>query len=176
MTTRGLDADTILTPYAARLAADGFTDVGRYLKNLTTAEVKALHAAGLRIWLIAERGATNVLGGAAQGAADGQVALAQAQNLGAPVGTAIYPAADTDILPSQAAVGEGYWAAFDGKIFPTYKIGAYADGTLDAALLTHGLNYPWLAGARGWSGFADFAANGKPCMIQGPQINANQSV
>lgn len=173
--TQGLDADTILTSYAERLVSDGFTDVGRYLKNTSAEEIAALHAAGLRVWLIFERGATDALGGAAQGAVDGKVAFAQAQALGAPAGVAIYPAADADIQTSQAAVSEDYWAAFDGEIFPTYRIGAYADGTLDAALLTHGLNYPWLAGARGWSGFADFEANGNPCMIQGPQINAGET-
>lgn len=172
---RGLDADTILTPYAVRIAAAGFTDVGRYLKNLTTEEVRALHAAGLRIWLIFERAADDVLAGAAQGAVDGKRAFSQAQNLGAPGGTAIYPAADTDVLSAQAAISEDYWAAFDGVIFPTYKIGAYADGTLDEALLTQGLDYPWLAGARGWAGFEDFLTNGKPCMVQGPQINAGET-
>lgn len=173
---RGLDADTILTPYAQQIADAGFTDVGRYLKNLTAEEVAALHAVGLGIWLIFERGAEDVLDGDAQGAADGTIALAQAQALGVPAGVAIYATADTDLSDAQATVAESYWWAFDAQINPAgYKIGGYADGVTLAELLMHGLNYPWLAGARGWAGYSDFVVTNNAVMIQGPQLGAGET-
>src|ERR1700723_2158160 len=109
----GLDADTILTPYIAAIAQAGITRVGRYLKNLTAAEVAALHATGIGVVLIFEAGSENVLGGAAQGTIDGKRALAQAQALNAPDDVAIYVTADTDLSAAQASVAEDYWAAFD---------------------------------------------------------------
>lgn len=169
---KGIDADTVLSPYAKAIAAAGFSDVGRYLKNLTIAEITALHAEGIGIWLIFEHNAQDVLGGAQLGTQCGQQALTQARALGVPEGQiAIYPAADTDILPSQLAVAEDYWAAFDAVIFGHYRIAGYADGTALSGLRDHGLPLCWLAGAMGWDGSHAFLETGNPDLVQGPQLN-----
>lgn len=171
----GLDADTILTPYAPAIAAAGISAVGRYLKNLEPAEVAALHAAGVAIWLIFEGGSDNVLGGAGQGTEDGNRALAQAQALGAPPTAAIYATADFDIASDQLALALDYWAAFDAVIWGKYQIGGYADGTVLSGLRDHGLPYRWLAGAMGWDGSREFLQSESPEIVQGPTIDGGGS-
>lgn len=167
----GLDADTILTPYAAGIANSGIKAVGRYLKNLQPEEIAELHSLGIAIWLIFETGSDNILGGADQGTRDGQRTLSQAQALGVPEGrVAIYATADMDVDASNLSIAEDYWAAFDAVIFGHYQIGGYADGTALSGLRDHGLPYCWLAGAMGWEDSRDFLATGNPTLVQGPTL------
>lgn len=168
---RALDAATVLTPHAARIAAAGFKHVGRYLKSLSAPEIAALHAAGLGIWLIYETSADRALGGAGAGAADGARAARQAGALNAPRGTALFAAVDFD--PQSADLHEvlAYLTAFHGATGDYYPSGTYAAG----AVLTGSPGASWLAGASGWSGSRAYAASGAATLTQGPQVNAGSA-
>lgn len=167
---RGLDAAAILTPYAKRIADAGFVAVGRYLKSLTRAEVDALHAAGLDVWLIYEYRGPRALDGAIAGGVDGRQARMQAISLEAPFGTRIYVTVDFDPQPEQMPAVLSYVAAFAGAISP-YAIGAYASGEV---LRRSGVA-PWLAGAMGWTGSRAFDVD-PPLweMKQGQTITASR--
>lgn len=160
---RGLDADTDLTPYAAKIAAAGFTYVGRYLKNLTRAEVDALHAAGLGVWLIFESTATRSLGGHDVGFADGQKAAQQALALGAPDDVCIFTTCDTDPQGAQVAAVVEYGEGFE---LSAGVSGFYACG----AVLAQSKRVPWLAGASGWNGSHAYDATGAWALKQGPDL------
>lgn len=170
---RGLDAATILTPYAKKIAAAGFTSVGRYLKSLTKAEVAALHDAGLGLWLIFESTADRALAGRQAGNDDGVKAAAQVAALGLPGDLAIFAAVDTDVQSSQLSIVSDYIAAFDAAI-GKHPLGVYACG----AVLSHlpGIEAPWLAGAMGWSGSRAYDLTAAWAMKQGPTIQANHVV
>lgn len=179
---RGLDAATILTPHAQKVADAGFFAVGRYLKSLTAAEVSAIHAAGLGLWLIYETTADRALGGVEAGRADGGKALAQAQALGAPTGTAIYFTVDTDAGRGADTDRDGsadaeeaaeYFVAAKAAVASAYRAGYYADGDV-LTILGDRLEFPWLPGAMGWSGSRAYDATGAWAMKQGPQIGANR--
>lgn len=94
--------DYVAGPTPAQLKAAGIHFVCRYLstpgnpKNLTAAEAKALHAAGISIVLVFETTGTTFLGGNAAGRHDATLALEQAKALGVPATVPIYFAIDTD--------------------------------------------------------------------------------
>lgn len=178
--TRGLDAATILTPYAQRIADAGFSLVGRYLKSLSIAEIAAIHGAGLGLWLIEESTAARALAGAGAGKDDGAKAIARAQALGAPKGAAIFPTVDTDVLPSQLPVVAGYIVAFAAICGAAgYSCGGpYACGDVHTYLAenaTTAVWAPWLAGAMGWSGSRSYDTTNAWALKQGPQINAGRT-
>lgn len=174
----GLDAATILTPYAQRIADANIKAVGRYLKSLTRAEIAALHAAGIAVWLIFEAGAENALGGAAQGTADGQLARLQAfQGLGAPQDrtVAIYGTVDTSFDsngdPEKLEAVVDYFSPFSAALDESgFRTGSYADGRILDELRSHGLELEWMAGAFGWEGSRAYLAQRKPTLCQGPTI------
>lgn len=171
---RGLDAGTTLTPYATKIKAAGFDHVGRYLKNLRLAEVTALHAAGLGVWLIYETTATRALFGDAAGAEDGLAAKQQAMALGVPDGTAIYATVDTDVPLNQLGIVRAYMLAFYRSLAGQYRLGIYAcgavlQGNADIAV-------PWLAGAMGWAGSRAYEASSAWAMKQGADLNGRAGV
>lgn len=168
---RGLDADTTLTPYAKQIKSAGFDHVGRYLKNVTVAEINALHVAGLGVWLIYETTATRALCGASAGAEDGLAAKQQASALGAPAGTTIFATVDTDPPPSQLGIIRAYMQTFAQNLGADYHLGIYACGTiLDG---NYDIAVPWLAGAMGWSGSRAYDATNKWTLKQGPDFGGH---
>lgn len=172
---RGLDAATVLTPFAKMIAAQGFSAVGRYLKSLTKGEVTAIHAAGLGLWLIFETTADRALGGIAAGKDDGAKARAQADALGAPPDVAIFATVDTDPSQAQVATVAQYHVGFQAGASPR-RIGSYSCGAvLIAVEKMPATPVPWLAGAMGWNGSKAYDATGKWRMKQGPQINAGRT-
>lgn len=170
---RGLDAATVLTPYARQIAGAGFSHAGRYLKSLTVGEIKALHDAGIGVWLIYETTATRALGGAQAGREDAVRASAQAGILGAPAGATIFAAVDTDVSPGQIRAVADYLTEFDRGL-TLGRAGAYGCGN---ALISvpKGAIIPWLAGAAGWQGSRAYDAAGEWALKQGPQINAGRT-
>lgn len=97
-----LDLSTRLTPTtAATLKQNGVTHVGRYLstayKGLTADEVTAIKAAGLQIFSIYEKGATDAAHFNEQyGHIDTADAINLAKAIGQPEGSAIYFTVDYD--------------------------------------------------------------------------------
>jgi hypothetical protein len=162
-------------PGMGTLRSAGVTAVGRYIgwdsvpgyssigKNMSVGEAAELHAEGIAIFLAFEYNANAAANGTSQGVADGQLALKQLAELGAPPTMTVYFAVDFDIpdyapsLPDTAAyalaklgpVGK-YFQAIKGLEHP-YEIGVYGGyyavkRVLDAGLATKG----WQTAA--WSG------------------------
>jgi len=113
--------------------------VARYLaptsegKEITPAEAARYKAANLPFVIVFEDGASNGLGGAAQGHNDGLLAAQQASALGVPTSTPIYISFDFDVsaaqLPTCIAYTQAFVAASGWKSF-----GAYGSTYLIAAL------------------------------------------
>jgi hypothetical protein len=153
-----------IRPPAAVLKAAGVTAAGRYIgwdsvpgfasigKNITRAEADALTGAGIAVFLAFEYAADAVTKGAAQGRADGRLAITQLAALGAPAGMTVYFAVDFDIpdyaprlpdTPPNAAAKLGpaadYFRAITTLGGRTCRVGIYGGyyackRTLDAGL------------------------------------------
>jgi hypothetical protein len=161
MTILGLDADTVLTPYAPKIHAAAIEFACRYLKNLTVAEVKALAAENVAIVAIFETTAARALGGAAAGTEDGLRAWELMAPLGAPAGAVCYFAVDADVddadIPSVIDYFVAAQEAAGGAEVGGVTVGAYGSGLVLSALRTQaGVTFLWLAGAMGWSGSRAF--------------------
>lgn len=109
-------------PSPAALKAAGAVAVARYLtgdgKALTVSEAAELHAAGIGIVLNFEADAGDALLGAGKGAANGQIARAAANALGAG-GLPIYYSVDRDISTSQLPTVLAYLHAADNAAQPS---------------------------------------------------------
>lgn len=122
-------------PDPAQLAAAGIRLVSRYLshdtgKNLTAAEARALHAAGIGILLNWESVEGRPLGGAATGGMDGRDAAALCEQIGAPHGLTIYYSCDTDTTPGQWPIIADYYAAAGKATAGRYQVGVYGEADL----------------------------------------------
>lgn len=169
---QGLDADQDLSAHAGTMKAAGLSFAMRYLKNLSVAEVTALHGAGLKIGAVFETAADRAFGGTQNGMEDGARALQQMRQFTDLRTAAIFPAVDGDVPPGMMDAVVDYFAAFDSKVFGSYDIGGYAGGSALEDLLAHGLSYPWLAGAMGWAGSRDFDTANRWVIKQGPTLHA----
>lgn len=120
----GLDY-TNMSPSAAKALRAKF--VVRYLGNswkcATRGEVHALQAIGIAVGLVYETTGTTFTGGHAAGLLDGQRAAAAATALGAPAGTPIWFAIDTDTTYGPV-VQAYYQGCVDGS--GAYKARLYA--------------------------------------------------
>ncbi|MDQ7095014.1 DUF1906 domain-containing protein [Desulfosporosinus sp. PR] len=122
----------------------GVKAVGRYLGGnygLTVAEVKAIHDAGLLLWLILELSPTkasyfNYL----RGVSDAQYALAEAQALGAPKGVCIYFTVDCDAQPGDMTAIQEYFRGIHTVLTGKYLVGAY--GSYAVMLALQKADYP----------------------------------
>ena len=151
----GLDYSSSLSDpagFARAAKAAGYTFVVRYLaplpnqKVLTAAELAALHAAGLGVGLVSEKGyGKAALGGAAQGSIDGPEARAQATALGFPPDHPIFGAVDFDPTPDQLPTIAAYLGAAGFE--------PYGNGAVCTYCLAHGFSHFWLMD---WGGH-DFA-------------------
>ncbi|MBV9783538.1 MAG: Hint domain-containing protein [Acidisphaera sp.] len=168
--------DTNETPGSAGYASSADGPPGA---SLTLAEAQTISAAGLNIVSIFE---TNGLAGSpyegggntnanivsyltTQGMADGAEALASAEAIGQPAGSAIYFAIDTDFgnfSGAQDAV-EDYLKGVSAGLGSTYAIGVYGSGqvlqwatTADPSnSYVPDVTYTWLSGSTGWTGYND---------------------
>src|SRR5260221_3132209 len=114
---KGIDYADFPHPSPAAIKAAGYGFVMRYTspaasndangKNLQKAELTALLAAGLKVGLVFEYQAQQMLGGHAQGVADAQHADAVCAALGVP-GLPVYFAADWDATQAQQAAINAY--------------------------------------------------------------------
>lgn len=172
---RGLDAATVLTPYAKTIADHGFSAAGRYLKSLTRPEIEALHGAGLGLWLIYESTPARALGGFAAGQQDGDKARIQAVALGVPPEVAIFLTVDTDVSAPQIEPVSQYHIGFQTGANPR-ACGSYSCGAVQLAVAKMAKPpIAWLAGAMGWNGSKAYDATAAWSMKQGPQINAGHT-
>lgn len=144
-------------PYAARLA--GYGGIIGYLsedntgKNLTRADIDAIHAQGLAVGFADEYGATEALGGSSAGRARAIKTQVYASALGAPRGTAFYAPADWDVGPGQMSLVLDYAVAHDAYLRDNfYRGGMYGGYPVCAYLRAHGYTgllwqtYAWSGG------------------------------
>jgi uncharacterized protein (TIGR02594 family) len=163
-----IDAAENIGAHATGLAQAGVKTVIRYYNNkntpihptkcLTATELKAHFDAGLSVAVVFEQRAG--AGGniedltAATGTRDGKRALALAQSLAQPQGSAIYFAVDFDYFrASELAQITAYFTAARAALGGAYRCGSYGSGTVGKHLKAAGLvEYVWLSGSTGWSG------------------------
>ena len=168
---RGLYAYFVEPKYFQMLKDKGFDFLMIYLKNLQQAQLDAAKASGLVVGIIWEVGEGNSLQGAPQGAIDGKRAFLKMKQFNIPDKVACFTTTDTGVTDEdQIRNVWAYNAAFDAAIWPSYTIGAYAEGDILTVLKGAGLNYTWLPGAMGWSGSRQYH---NWDIAQGPTIKAN---
>lgn len=164
---KGIDcAAPILPQWAPQLRALGYGFFARYYRRtlvsrwaVSPEEAKPLFAAGLYMLSVFQN-TSNVASyftGAA-GTADAHAALAKADQMGQPKGTAIYFAVDCDPGPDQIDMICDYFARVMGIVtVGGYVVGGYGSGFVLKTLLSRNLiERAWLANAMGWQGSRAF--------------------
>lgn len=112
-------------------------------KNLTKAQVTAIHAAGLSVGLVYEYATQSALGGAVAGERDAGIAVPHALDLGAPPRVCLYAAADWQVQDSQMGTVYSYaMADYSAKMNAGYRAGIYGSYYLVKYLRDRG--YPGL--------------------------------
>ncbi len=124
--TPPLACDFLYEPASpAAIKAAGYETVLTYLRVLTKTRVAAYHAVGLNVGPIFETLATEALGGAAKGAADGALVRSQCQALGQPAGSAVwFNVSDFQPTATQIAALSAYLEAFETAL-GDYAYGPY---------------------------------------------------
>jgi hypothetical protein len=182
MTALIIDVAQDVTAKLPGIKAAGIKTIFGYLssinpngaKCLTPSRVRAIAAAGLRVGLVHE-GYGGVGGkgiSAADGDRDGRFARVQAPALGAPNGTCVYFACDTDFSPAQIrSLVIPYFAEVRKALADGYfRVGVYGSGAVCAAVRAANLaDLSWEAGSKGWTGYSDWVS--KADMVQ--TVDAN---
>jgi uncharacterized protein (TIGR02594 family) len=177
-----IDSPYNLGAYASALAAAGVKSVIRYYNNrnsatfpskcLTAEELEKLELAELNVAVIFQQrgGAGGNLDDltAATGRRDATRAVALAQSLGQPEGSAIYFGVDHDFFrPTELASIVAYFSAAQEVIDGRFKIGVYGSGAVCKRLRTEGVaSYFWLPASMGWAGSRDFLREGGWTLFQ----------
>jgi Domain of unknown function (DUF1906) len=142
----GFDGFTPIDADSARAVGAGAVN-GYYApgsKSMTRAWVEAVTAAGLGIWSVWEITANAAENGAPQGRVDAQQAVACAQALGQPKGSAIYITNDSEVSDQQAVI-EYFQAAAPIIIAAGYVPGLYGQSVVYSWIEGFGYRYLWHA-------------------------------
>lgn len=150
-------------PNLAAVRAAGYTGVLRYVcpdnvashgKLISKAEADAIRAAGLDLTLNFEWYETRPTKGYAAGLADAQVADAQADAVGYPLGCAIYYS--VDFGATWGAVSDYFHGV---KAASRRPIGVYGGIPIIRAAIDSGLaRFGWVTNAASWSGLSSWSA------------------
>lgn len=112
--------------------SNGYTGIIGYVsedvtgKNLTRAQVDAIHAAGMDVGLVYEYAIRAAQQGAARGAHDGDIARVHARSIGAPSNVTLYCAVDFDAQAADMPNVIAYVAAFRDQVHAYgYRAGVY---------------------------------------------------
>lgn len=157
--TSVLDACVDMTRAHSQLASLGFDTILRYgaaapWKCINVNEAKSMQDHGLKLALIYELTAKDILLGASEGTKAGQHVLSFAPTVGLSpgIGAAIYPTADFDLQPSQLITAMAYLRAFAAAC-PGYDLGFYANGIGNDEAYTAGIiKYRWITQSMGFTG------------------------
>jgi Domain of unknown function (DUF1906) len=161
-----IDTSAKTTGQANSIAAAGYGAVGVYLRpdRCDAAMIAELHAAGLKVWSIYERGYPDhdAYFSAHQGTIDGTAATAFASSMGQPNGTQIYatidynPDAHDATGPTINGQISAYMNAFRTAIQPAgYLASVYGSGRTCRILMASGFaKTGWLSVS---SSFAEYA-------------------
>lgn len=177
-----IDVPSNVADHAHRLAEAGVKTVIRYYnhansvklptKCLSRGELEALFEAGLSVAVVFEQrgGADGNIGDldAEAGARDARRALALADELGQPPGSAIYFAVDSDYFRrSELDRIAPYFEKANRALSENYRAGVYGSGTVGRHLKNLGLvEHVWLSGSLGWSGTRGALAAGDWTIFQ----------
>jgi len=131
---KGIDCASPLTATKANaIAAEGYKFAARYLvpvkyawKRIIRLEAEAITKAGMKILSVYETTANRPKGGAANGKVDGAAAYKEAQEIGQPLGSAIYFACDWDANSGDFDAIEAYLRAAAKEVVG-YTVGVYAE-------------------------------------------------
>lgn len=156
MTVLGLDEDwSKVDP--AQAYKDGYRFAIGYLsqdttgKNISMANIAALHAAHMDIGLVFEFSPQSALGGMVQGAIDARIAVANAQIRKVPNGVCLYAAVDFQVTTAQMNTVRQYLVAFAVVCQAAgYRYGAYGSYLMCHYLATTWDGFLWQTYA--WSG------------------------
>jgi hypothetical protein len=123
----------------------GYDAVLLYLRATTVSAVEAYLAAGLGVGLIFETAAAEATSGGSVGTTDGQVAVSQAQGLGAPGGAVIFVnIGDFAATPSETADVCAYLAAWSAQVTDAgYTVGAYGTRWIIEQMVSLGASACW---------------------------------
>jgi hypothetical protein len=145
---------------AGYAGAIGYVSEDTTGKNITRAQVDALHAAGLDVGLVYEYATSAPTQGAARGLRDAAIAVQGTLDLGAAPGTCIYAAVDFNPTLTQLPAVLAYLEAFQGVCANAgYRSGAYGGYPTIQYVAQHGYTgllwqtYAWSAG-QWWPGAA----------------------
>ena len=184
-----IDTTQNTTPWHAKLAEIGITDISRYFTRLPghdqykvihRAEAESAAAHGLRIFANYEgAGATPDTFSYNSGLADARFARQYGfHELSMPEDAAIYFSSEAqfdsifiaeNLIPYFRGVKQ---AMNEPSNLPAYKIGCYSSGSVLTALFAHGLiDYDWLPNALGWGGSRQYLASGRWHLRQLPTVN-----
>ena len=171
-----IDTNNNVSGHLSVLKSLGVAAIGRYYasnqrKRLTRIEASAVTAAGIDLFVVFENSGDPELS-VERGVNDAQIALAQAEALGQPEGTAIYFALEHDkfggFTTAHVAGLRRYLEGVRQVIAPQYKVGVYGDGVVCKTGLDSGLcEYTWLSASTKHPGTPEFTASGRATLIQG---------
>lgn len=136
--------------------------------------IDAIRATGVDVGFVCEGwGGSNNFAhqdiNAACGARDGAMCAHWLEQLGAPDGTAVYPAVDNDASNDQIErLCVPYFIAFRAALGQRYRMGAYGCGAL-LQRLDQGniISLRWLSNAMGWNGSRAYRDSNKWDILQG---------
>ena len=171
-----IDTNNNVSGHLSVLKSLGVTAVGRYYassqrKRLTRIEASAISAAGIDLFVVFENSGDPELS-VERGVNDAQIALAQAEALGQPEGTAIYFALEHDKFGGFTTAHipglRRYLEGVKEVIAPKYKVGVYGDGVVCKTGLDSGFcEFTWLSASTKHPGTPEFTASARATLIQG---------
>ena len=154
-----IDTNNNVSGHLSVLKSLGVTAIGRYYasnqrKRLTRTEASAISAAGIDLFVVFENSGDPELS-VERGVNDAQIALAQAEAIGQPQGTAIYFALEHDKFGGFTTAHipglRRYLEGVGEVIAPNYKVGVYGDGVVCKTGLDSGLcEFTWLSASTSW--------------------------
>lgn len=181
----GVDCASVITnPTALKAAGKHFAV--RYLstagnpKNLTAAEARGLHAAGMDVAMVFETSGTDMRGATARsnGIADATSAAQQAKALGAPSSAALYFAVDFDAQPADMPAVLAYFSGAVAAVGHD-RVGGYGSirvvkALLDGKVCKYGWQtYAWSEGA--WDARAQLRQYENGVSVAGMKVDLDHS-
>jgi Domain of unknown function (DUF1906)/Calcineurin-like phosphoesterase len=178
---KGIDTSAITTGKGKQIKAKGYDAVGVYLRSdrCTTAMIKDLQQAGLRIWSTYETGHPDHDNyfTKSQGTADGKAAAAFAAKIAQPAGTQIYATVDYDPDDDDASGPtingriSDYMAAFQAEVKAKgYLASVYGSGRTCRILIGKGLSETgWLCESSSFAEHEEFKP--RASIVQVSEIN-----
>ena len=143
-------------PDPAEMRRLGYRFAVRYIstridhpKNITAAEIAALHAADIAVLFVWETTATRPVEGRAAGLVDGKASRAWCERLGYPTSVPVLAAVDTDVTTKTLQATLAYLDGFAEELGP-WPLGIYADTDVIEAMAGKSV-LNWKPNARAWS-------------------------